>query len=1790
MAYSSEFTKQVLANKKNNTQNIVNYESNYTKSVLNKSYAPTTTIDIDAIRNTQNKKTSEEYLNQYYREFKESEKAKGGLYNTLLGGNIFAEKSFRDNSETYKKYLQALEDEKKAPNTNISKQISDGVVNFVQNPNLIKSADNWKDGYQVGDVLKTAGSTAASLGTSAVKGIFGLGESIGDLGQYGVAQVADWLGADDFANQVRDNAKFNATETIFSPAEELYKKNSIAGDTSNQIAQGIGYIAGMSAGGGLLPKKTQSINVGKFSLPTTSIVSGMGNSMTEAYNNDANDGEAWVYGALSGLTEAFSESLFGGLGNTFKKVYGGGALDDVIVDKLTKNITNRSMRILAQSGLKAVGEGTEEIVSGLGSALAKKMTYMSEENLGKLVNDEKLLDQFIMGTLTSLVAQTPSTVQSVKTGQDYVSLNNQDLSPNVANNNQVDQNIETLSKYSAMGKNNVNNNVLKSKYQYMPTNNEKINYTGNANLTFAEQVDKWKNGEFRNDTHLVMFKETPELYKKIGLKDNPFTLIASKLDKVYNSSGKQKGNYHGLQEMVKQLPEALENPLNIVQSTTDDNSIVVITHLSDQNDNIVIASVKIDGTGQVEIENVNKNIDSNVLTSAYGKENYDYQLKPRKDGMYTGWMEENVKNDRIIYDIDEGIKKQRVEGKWVSFPNTNNSFSNDNISQQDKSVKSDTLPKYSMQENINNTQELDNSSFSLKQKQLDIILKNNPVQDDYHTWIRTVDDIKTLEETIADSDWADYDEFNPDLTKKDIEDAINSGKIMVYSSYPIGQGIFVSPSRMEAESYSSDGKVYSKEVNIDDVAWIDPTQGQYAKVNEEKYSQSNPNWQEHLEKNYKAIGTRTNMQELRRDKLPTYSQNNIQKNKNNNVIKNTVQTKAKNDSNNKNVRKWSETITQSQFDKEVILEAMKGQDYTYVPDSNRKQWERAKSKIESQGYEKAKETLIAKFNSGSIFNVDDAVLGEKLLQEASQKKDIETFREILSINATMGTELGRATQALSIIKKLSPEGQLTCLQKTVENMKNKVKGAENLELTNEMIDKILKSKNSDELVENITEVENELSKQIKSTNKDKFIAWRYLSMLGNPKTHMRNLVSNFAMKETTDLKNMIARTGETVFSKVIRNAGQERTKTFKKSTKTVMDFVNNYAVGSNETLKSTSKYSMELEIKKAQKVFGDKGFGKFVQTLYDLNSKGLELEDSLFRNSRFKSSMAEYLTANGIETQTDIDNNPKLVNNAVLYATEESLKATFQQFSALASTLNQLKHKSIAGEFVLDALMPFIKTPANILKTGASYSPLGLAKSILIDTVKLKQGKITITQYIDNISQGLTGTGIVLLGYALAQAGIIRSGGDDDKEDDYEEALGKQEYSVNIGGQSFTLDWLSPVAMPLFVGAELCNIKENGLDDTLNMNTMTSMLTTTFDPMMNMSLLQGINNAMSSYSNNNKLMAVVEESIKSYISQLFPTIGGQIAKTIDPTIRSTSASKDSGWTLGEQILRTNMAKIPGLSYFLEPSLDVWGNERQRSDSIITRAFENFIAPYTRKEDITSGVDKELQKIYSQTGEDSVIPTMSLSKTITYKGEKYQTDASSYTEFKKTYGKEAHNTLNKLFKTDTYKKADEEEKVKMINRVYEYAKDVAKKEFLGTKGVTYTNTTKDNVDIYKENDIIEAIKYDVSVDAINYKNQNPQKYQLMTNIKVDYYDYNDYKKKVANIKDTYTGSENSEKRKQEIFKYINSLNYNKYQKIILYNMLGGYTIKDYKNDIYNYINGLKISKSEKQAMWQSIYGS
>ena len=85
-----------------------------------------------------------------------------------------------------------------------------------------------------------------------------------------------------------------------------------------------------------------------------------------------------------------------------------------------------------------------------------------------------------------------------------------------------------------------------------------------------------------------------------------------------------------------------------------------------------------------------------------------------------------------------------------------------------------------------------------QEKQLDIIKQSNPMMDDIHTGIRDIDDIKTLNQVISDPS----EEFfgAPDFTKNMAEKAVNDSSLTVYSSKPIENGVFVTPSKMDRGS------------------------------------------------------------------------------------------------------------------------------------------------------------------------------------------------------------------------------------------------------------------------------------------------------------------------------------------------------------------------------------------------------------------------------------------------------------------------------------------------------------------------------------------------------------------------------------------------------------------------------------------------------------------------------------------------------------------------------------------------------------------------------------------------------------------------------------------------------------------------------------------------------------------------------------------------------------------------------------------------------------------------------
>ena len=869
----------------------------------------------------------------------------------------------------------------------------------------------------------------------------------------------------------------------------------------------------------------------------------------------------------------------------------------------------------------------------------------------------------------------------------------------------------------------------------------------------------------------------------------------------------------------------------------------------------------------------------------------------------------------------------------------------------------------------------------------------------------------------------------------------------------------------------------------------------------------------------------------------------------------------------KTQRRWVETSTESEVvNREILPDDLDQSAIYYEPISNKTTLTKANNNLDRMGYDKALEYFNSQLENKSV-RLEDVALGERLLQEAMKKGDTKTAGELIQNIAILGTELGQKVQALSIIQRMTPEGQLKMLQKTVNRGKAKGDKAYNgVEITQEMIDYILKTYNKDgtfdqnKLNDAVETVKKKIADQMKVTAMDKVNAWRYLSMLGNPKTHIRNLVSNVFMTGTMRVKDALARTIETVAPI------KDRTKTWKSASEEVKKYAEQTTAEMKDVLSSENGYSEDATIKSKRDTFKN----KILNGVYEFNNNLLTKEDWWFKKSAFRRSFQEYLTANGIETQEDIKNNPELVEKAKNYAVEQAQIATFQQYSWLANKISEIERKNVATQIGVGAVLPFKKTPINIAKTGLAYSPLGFAKTLTYDIAQVKKGNMEASTLVDHLAQNTVGSVLVFAGYMLAMSGFLNGGGEDDKESKYDYQLGEQSYSLSIDGKTYSLSWLSPIAMPLFIGANAYEMFEQ--DKELTFDTTADALAKTLDPMSEMSFLSSLDSALSSYdSGMGKFKGIAEAMLQNYVTQFVPTLSSQFATVLDDKKRDTKVSADSGAKIPEQTLNKLLYKIPFLRETLEPSTDIWGNEVKQTENILTRAFETFIAPYSRKDSIATEIDKEIKDLYSKTGEDGLIPTIP-KNTVKYDGVTYKMSSKEYTAYKKTYGQTANDLLEDLFKTTSYKNADAGEKVEMVEKVYDYAKDKAKIEYLDKEGVIYTNSTEDKLPVYKENKIKGAIENDMTLDEFDLFSKSKGKYYISKAIGgYEVYDsYNSVINDIEGDKDRNGNTINGSK-KTYVENYINGLPLDYGRKILLFT--SKYPKDDtYKADVLEYLKG------------------
>lgn len=736
----------------------------------------------------------------------------------------------------------------------------------------------------------------------------------------------------------------------------------------------------------------------------------------------------------------------------------------------------------------------------------------------------------------------------------------------------------------------------------------------------------------------------------------------------------------------------------------------------------------------------------------------------------------------------------------------------------------------------------------------------------------------------------------------------------------------------------------------------------------------------------------------------------------------------------------------------------------------------AQAKLDRDGLQETATKFIAMVDMGQRITKWDMGDAINAYNRAVTEGDSKTAFDLTCAIASAAHDSAQVVQAMNLMNRLTPEGRLLTLRRLVDRMNDRaarqnrtprqstansgdVEGARV-----DYIDKVTGFTLSDELATNYLMAETDaeraaawdaittsIADQIPSTFREKANFWRYTSMLTNPTTHIRNIMGNAIQFGARKIKNGI---GAAIERAVIKDQSQ-RTKALsvdkdlKAFARSQYDTDQNAAMGSGKYSDATTA-GIEQEIRSKRKMFqGEDIFSRAIQGLGDLNSRALDYEDVIFNRAAYVDSFAQALQAKGVTAaEAHAGTRSADVEAARAYAIEEAQRATYRNTTALSEALSKLGRYEgdnpvkRAGSFVADALFPFRKTPANILATGLDYSPIGLGKGIKEAMFDVKSGKCTAADAVDSIASGLTGTGLLVLGAYMAAEGFFGAtlhvrAGDDDKEEDFEKSMGGQDYAIQIGDKSYSLDWAVPAAMPLFAGAAIMESAQKGGG---TFDAVADALLGMQDVVLETSMLSSLNDLIANISYaDSPVLYIADKAISSYAGQYIPTVGSKIASTLDDTVRKSYVEKGTGQLSSDvnYFLQGAAKKVPGVRNQLQPSIDLWGNEVSNG-SAPERVLQSFISPGYFKTQDNSPATQEVRRLAKATGESGVYPAAA-EKSFMVNGETKYLTGEEYTKYAKTMGSTRKQIIENMLKSKGYQKLSDDDKAKAISYAYEYAK-------------------------------------------------------------------------------------------------------------------------------------------------------
>ena len=351
-----------------------------------------------------------------------------------------------------------------------------------------------------------------------------------------------------------------------------------------------------------------------------------------------------------------------------------------------------------------------------------------------------------------------------------------------------------------------------------------------------------------------------------------------------------------------------------------------------------------------------------------------------------------------------------------------------------------------------------------------------------------------------------------------------------------------------------------------------------------------------------------------------------------------------------------------------------------------------------------------------------------------------------------------------------------------------------------------------------------------------------------------------------------------------------------------------------------------------------------------------------------------------------------------------------------------------------DYLLPFVKTPANVIATGMDYAGGGAIKAIITATKAFKAGEIKNPEVLQSICRDIVRSGIGLTG-AFVIANQLQ---DDDFVGAYDPARAQMEQlknsnynAIRLNGKWVSVDWLGPLAIPV---TAMMYSRKYGKKGIQEMGVQYAKWT-----------LSAVGNApgisdMSDYftSNSYKKDQTLEEmtgeagdyAISEISSRLIPSFISDYAKATDQYERKTSGA-------GEAL----QAKFPGVREALPIKTNIFG-EQIKTEPWWSVTF--FGARF--KSDKTNNIIKELQGVSSNNDKGINFTDWDKSSAKNLTQFKEKVGPEKFKEAKVAYGQELKKQLSDTFNKGSYQRLSDEEKLKVINSMDADAMDKIFKKY------------------------------------------------------------------------------------------------------------------------------------------------